>query len=254
MPDILLTGDSHTAALRLGQVAIESEGRWPEKVRLSIRPLGGGHLTCEPFFIDRGDYAEITTAAYKRQMQRLPMDGDPEGTIYGVSAPLHSVRLWRHPAWQSFAPAAMAVPGTPVSSGMIQRLVLEDQRHVLDLLTLLRRLGRQVFVVEAPYPFLHHPAMRKTSRDLVRFVDGLYRKIIRRELARLAVSIVAVPNRCVEDGFMLEDYAQLGDHHHGNQRYGQMMMDEVLTFLDRDRIAVPEGSAGGDRPRADRTP
>ena len=250
MPDILLTGDSHTAALRQGQIAIETEGLWPEGVRLAIRPLGGGHLTCEPFFVDRGDHAEITTAAYRRQVQRLPMDDDPRETIYGISAPLHSVRLWRHPAWQSFAPAAMAVEGTPVSSGMIQRLVLEDQRHVLGLLALLKRLGKRVFVVEAPYPFHQHPALRKTSRDLIRFVDGLYRNLIRRELARLAVPIVAVPNGCVEDGFMLEHYARPGDHHHGNQRYGQLMMDEVLAFLDRDRVALSEGSAGSDRPKA----
>lgn len=256
MPDILLTGDSHTAALRKGQIAIEAEGRWPEQVRLSIRPLGGGHLTCEPFFIDRGDHAEITAAAYRRQMQRLPMDDDPPATIYGLSAPLHSVRLWRHPAWQSFAPATMAgtVSGSPVSSGMMQRLVLEDQRHVLDLLALLKRLGKRVFVVEAPYPFQHHPAMRKTSIDLVRFVDGLYRNLIRRELARLAVPIVAVPDRCVEDGFMLDLYAQPGDHHHGNQRYGETMMDEILAFLDRDGLAKTEGQAETSRSRADGTP
>ncbi len=256
MFDILLTGDSHTAALRKGQIAIEAEGRWPEQVRLSIRPLGGGHLTCEPFFVDRGDHAEITAAAYRRQLQRLPMDDDPAATIYGLSAPLHSVRLWRHPAWQSFAPAAMAggVSGTPVSSGMLQRLVLEDQRNVLDLLALLKRLGKRVFVVEAPYPFDHHPALRKTSRDLVRFVDRVYRDLIRRELTRLAIPIVAVPVRCVEDGFMLDVYAQPGDHHHGNQRYGETMMDEVLAFLDREWLAASDGLAGVSESRADSAP
>ena len=240
MPDILLTGDSHTAALRKGQSAIEAEGRWPEQVRLSIRPLGPGQLTCEPFFIDRGDHAEITAAAYRRQMQRLPMNDDPPATIYGMSAPLHSVRLWRHPAWQRFAPAAMAggVSGTPVSSGMIERLVLEDQRNVLDLLALLKRLGKRVFVVEAPYPFHHHPVLRNTSRDLVRFVDGLYRNLVRRELMRMAV-----PIRCIEHGFMLDLYAQPGDHHHGNQRYGETMMDEILAFLDRDWRAASDGRA-----------
>ena len=189
-------------------------------------------------------------------MQRLPMDDDPPETIYGLSAPLHSVRLWRHSAWQSFVPAAMAgaVSGTPVSSGMMQRLVLEDQRNVLDLLALLKRLGKRVFVVEAPYPFHHHPVMRKTSRDLVHFVDGLYRDLIRRELTRLAVPIVAVPVRCVEDGFMLELYAQPGDHHHGNQHYGETMMDEVLAFLDRDRVAAFEGQADVPGPRAGPTP
>ncbi len=245
MPDILLTGDSHTAALRKGQIAIEAEGRWPEQVRLSIRPLGGGQLTCEPFFVDRGDHAEITAAAYRRQVQRLPMTDDVPGTIYGLSAPLHSVRLWRHSAWQSFAPATMVgtVSGTPVSSGMMQRLVLEDQRYVLDLLALLKRLGKRVFVVEAPYPFHHHPALRKTSRDLVRYMDQFYRNLIRRELTRLAVPIVAVPNQCVEDGFMLDLYAQPGDHHHGNQRYGETMMDEVLAFFDREGLAALDGRA-----------
>ena len=256
MPDIVLTGDSHTAALRKGQIAIETEGVWPERFRLAIHPLGGGHLTCDPFFVDRGDHAEITVAAYKRQMQRLPMDDDPPGTIYGVSAPLHSVRLWRHPAWQHFAPAAMtgAASSTPVSSGMLQRLVLEDQKNVLDLLSLLKRLGKRVFVVEAPYPFHHHPAMRKTSRDIVRFVDGFYRSLVRRELMRLAVPVVAVPAGCVADGFMLDPYAQPGDHHHGNQRYGRTMMGEILAFLDRDGFAASGDQAEVIRSSAGSTP
>lgn len=256
MPDILLTGDSHTAALRKGQIAIEAESLWPERFRLSIQPLGGGHLTCEPFFIDRGDHAEITVAAYRRQVQRLPMNDDPPGTIYGVSAPLHSVRLWRHPAWQHFAPAAMAgaASGTPVSSGMMQRLVLDDQRNVLDLLALLKRLDKRVFVIEAPYPFHHHPAMRKTSRDLVRFVDGFYRNLVRRELMRLEVPVVAVPAGCVEDGFMLDRFAQPGDHHHGNQHYGRTMMDEVLAFLDRDGFAASDPKAEVTRSVAGSTP
>ena len=256
MPDILLTGDSHTAALRKGQIAIEAEGRWPERVRLCIRPLGNGQLTCEPFFIDRGDHAEITAASYRRQIQRLPMSDDSPDTIYGLSAPLHSVRLWRHSAWQSFVPATMAeaLSGTPVSSGLMQRLVLEDQRYVLDLLALLTRLGKRVFVVEAPYPFHHHPALRKTSRDLVRYVDGFYRNLVRRELQRLSVPIVAVPDRCVEDGFMPELYEQPGDHHHGNQRYGEMMIDEILAFIDRDGLAASEGHAEVSRSGAESTP
>ena len=137
---------------------------------------------------------------------------------------------------------------------MLQRLVLEDQRNVLDLLALLKRLGKRVFVLEAPYPFHHHPALRKTSRDLVRFVDGLYRNPIRRELTRLAVPIVAVPDRCVQDGFMLDLYAQPGDHHHGNQCYGETMMAEVLTFLDRDGLAFSENRAEVAGKRAESTP
>ena len=175
MPDILLTGDSHTAALRKGQMAIEAEGRVARTGSASpFTRSAAVILTCEPFFIDRGDHAEITVAAYKRQMQRLPMGDDSPGTDLRRlgTAPFGTPLAPLLPG-SSFAPAAMAgaASGTPVSSGMMQRLVLEDQKNVLDLLSLLKRLGKRVFVVEAPYPFHHHPAMRKTSRELVRFVD-----------------------------------------------------------------------------------
>ncbi len=250
MRNVFVTGDSHTAALRRGQTAIEADGGWPQDVRLAIQPLGGGHLTREPFFIDRGDHAEITAVEYRRRFDRLPLeDADDPGTFYGFSAPLHSARIWRHPAWQNHAPAAMKVPGTPVSSGMITQIVLDDQRYVIDLLALMTRIGRRVFVIEAPYPFRHHPALRKTPAAIVRHLDRAYRAIVRRELARLEVAVVGVPQGCTEDGFMRPEYAQPGDHHHGNERYGRTMMTEILAFLDRERSAPPDAAVPRTEPR-----
>jgi len=241
MRDVFLTGDSHTAALRRGQTAIEADGGWPQDLRLTIQPLGGGHLTREPFFIDRGDHAEITAVEYRRRFDRLPLEhAAGADTVYGFSAPLHSARIWRHPDWQNYAPAAMALPGTPVSSGMVSRLVLADQKYVLDLLALMTRIGRRVFVIEAPYPFHHHPALRKSPAAVVRHLDRAYRAIVRSELARLEVPVVAVPQDCTEDGFMRSEYGQPGDHHHGNERYGRTMMSEILAFLDRDWSAAPD--------------
>ncbi len=234
--DVLVFGDSHTAALRRGQVAIETDGHWPDAVRLTVRPLGGGHLATAPFFADRQDHAEVTLPEYRRQFARIPREDDPEDTVYGVSALLHPVRIWRSPAWQDHAPADLVPPPegvTPVSSGMVRHLALDDQRPMLDLVALLRRLGRRVFAVEAPRPFRHHPALRKTPAATVMHVDRLYRDTVGRELRRLGVPVVGVPQRCLDaDGFTREDLGQVGDPHHGNAAYGAIMMGEILGHLD----------------------
>jgi hypothetical protein len=235
MTDVLVFGDSHTAALRRGQIAIETDGHWPDGVRLAVRPLGGGHLATEPFFADRGTHAEVTLPEYRRQFTRLPREDDPETMVYGVSALLHPVRLWRQPDWQAFAPADLAAPPAdtaPVSSGTIRRLAFEDQGPMLGLVALLRRLGRRVFAIEAPRPFRHHPALRRTPAEVVMRVDRIYRDAVRAELDRLGVDVVAVPGRCLDDeGFTLESLGQAGDPHHGNEAYGTIMMAEVLAHL-----------------------
>ncbi len=246
MTDVLVFGDSHTAALRRGQVAIETDGQWPDAVRLTVHPLGGGHLATEPFFADRGSHAEITLPEYRRQFARLPREEDAPGTVFGVSAPLHPVRLWRHPGWQSMAPADMAAMpegAAPVSSGMVRRLALADQGPMLALLGLLRRLGAPVFAIEAPYPFRHHPALRRTPAAVVMRVDRLYRETIRAELDRLGVAVVGVPERCRDaEGFTLDSFGQVGDPHHGTAAYGAIMMAEVLDHLGH---AVPSPLAPG---------
>ena len=249
MADVLVFGDSHTAALRRGQLAIEADGRWPDDLRLTVRPLGGGHLATEPFFADRGDHAEVTLPEYRRQFDRLPRADDPSDMIYGVSALLHPVRIWRAPSWRDFAPADMALPdATPVSSGTIRRLALDDQKPMLDLVALLRRIGRRVFAIEAPHPFRHHPALSKTSTAVAMRVDRLYRATIRTELARLGVAVVDVPERCRDaEGFTLAEYGQPGDPHHGNEAYGSIMMGEVLSHLcpglPNPALALHQGQA-----------
>ncbi len=233
MADVLVFGDSHTAALRRGQIAIETDGLWPQDIRLTVRPLGGGHLATEPFFADRGDHADVTLPEYRRQFDRLPRADDPPDMIYGVSALLHPVRVWRAPAWQDFAPADMALPDrAPVSSGTVRRLALDDQTPMLELVALLRRIGRHVFAIEAPHPFRHHPALRRTPAAVVMRVDRLYRTTLRAELARLGVPVVDVPARCLDDeGFPRAEFGQPGDPHHGNEAYGAVMMGEVLAYL-----------------------
>lgn len=230
---VIVTGDSHTADLFLGQKLLEEESPAPLAADVVIRPLGGGHILPTPFFVDRGDHAEITAPQFRPQFARLPLDGvENHGTIYGICAPLHTARVWRHADWRRFAPIGRAANETPISPGMLRRVILNDQKYVLALIDVFVRSGTRAFAIEAPRPFRHHPALKILRPDVVLTVDRSYRDIMRAELDDRSIPIVSIPAKCLdEDGFTLEEYGRRHDPHHGNERFGRVMMLEVNKFL-----------------------
>jgi hypothetical protein len=231
---VLITGESHTAALYWGQKQIEKENNWAPSVDIIIRPLGGGHILPTQFFIDRGDHAEITVPQYRRQFRRLPLDdGENANTMYGLCAPLHTARVWRHHDWRLFAPVGVRQQEAPISSGMLRRVILDDQKYVLELIDVFVRTGKRVFAIEAPHPFRHHHALKTVRRDLILYVNRTYREIIRSELANRSVPIVSVPAQCLDGvGFMREEYGRKDDSQHGNAKFGRLMMKEISAFLE----------------------
>ncbi|MBV8474743.1 MAG: hypothetical protein JO234_15105 [Hyphomicrobiales bacterium] len=229
---VIITGESHTAALFMGQKQIVKEGKIPLQDIL-IRPLGGGHLLREPFFVDQGDHAEITQPELRRNYERLPLAAQAgERIVYGLCAPLHTARVWRETDWRSFAPLGHEVDETPVSPGMLRRVVLDDQRYVLDLIDIFARTKTEVFVIEAPRPFRHHPALKQIRPAVALAVDRAYRAAMRAELAARSVPIVSAPAATVDDkGFTREEFGRPDDPHHGNMRFGRLMMLEVDKFV-----------------------
>ena len=102
---VIITGDSHTGALEKGRQLLADRGDWPELVDMTIKPLGGGHIFPTPFFIDRGDHAEISDLQFRKRFKRLPLSGSANSdVIYGLAGPLHTARLRRRRAWSEFVP------------------------------------------------------------------------------------------------------------------------------------------------------
>lgn len=102
---MLITGDSHTGQLQKGKLLLQGINAWLQGVDLSIRSLGNGKIYPTPFFIDRGEFAEICDLSYRKQFKQLPLvetDGEPMN--YGITVVLHTARIWRHPDWVKFTP------------------------------------------------------------------------------------------------------------------------------------------------------
>jgi len=250
---VLITGDSHTAALKMGLEQLKSDGAWSEEIDLTVKPLGNGRFFPSNFFKDRGDHAEMTEKSYRKQFARLPVEDNGEATIYGFCGALHTNRLWRDSDWEYFSPLAIASAETPVSASLLRRAILDDQRYVLSLLDLLRRAGKQVFVIEAPLPFGHNPNFNKLRPEVIRYVDREYRKLMKAELEVRGVLVVSVPETCVnDDGLMLSEYRceRERDVSHGNKQFGAVMMKQVLLRLDSAEFStsIPVGESSSVQP------
>ena len=234
---VLIIGDSHAAILQKGKDLMAVEDGCHAHIDITINPLGNGRLLATPFFVDRGDHAEIVNPTYRRRFARLPLV-EEAGTsiVYGFSGPLHSSRVWRHPDWSRFAPAAVADEEAPVSAALIRRIVLDDQKYVLGLLDILMRAGKRTFVIEPPLPFRHHRALKDIRPEVLIHTDGEYRTIVRQELSKRSIPVVSVPAECIgADGFMLDSFKaeRDNDQHHGNTQFGRLMMKAIVKFLEK---------------------
>ncbi len=227
----LITGDSHVAALKQGFDLLDQAGQIPDYVDLTIEPLAGGALLAIPFFRDMGDHVEIVDSRFR--YARFPVSTDPD--VYGFCAPLHTSRIWRQPCWNKFAPHQIAVDGEiPLSSQMLKRIILGDQRYILGLIDVILRLGKRVFAIEAPRPFRQHPALEKTRAAVIIHLDNEYRRIMRTELGARSVPVVALPPEVYDaEGFMYDRFlgGKLVHPHHGNADFGALMTGEILKYL-----------------------
>ena len=139
--NVLITGDSHAGILQRGKDLLISKEEWPQEIDLTIRPLGGGHIFPTPFFIDKGDHAEICNIDYRKQFKVFPPEKLANSdVIYGLSGPLHTARVRRSRAWSEFVPSQFAVDETPISIALLNRVILDDCHYLLKFMaTNLRR-------------------------------------------------------------------------------------------------------------------
>lgn len=233
---IVVTGDSHTIALKRGlDMLIDREGM-PLNHQIDIKQLGPGGGFVTPFFIDRGDFAEITNEKYLRRIKQLPFSTDQgRYEYYGICGPLYSNRIWaKKNCWQEYTPFINQGDHAPISTSLLRHVVLQEQRYTMQLIELLQRLNVKVFVIEAPKPFRHHAIMEVVDPSTIAYIDSFYRKVMQDCLMAKNVPVVNIPNDCYDsDGFMLEKFRHENpaDPHHANNEFGAIMIKEIIKFL-----------------------
>jgi len=234
---VLISGDSHTAALKLGLDQLLQNGMDAmQGCQIDIKPLGRGASLSQPFFKDQGSYAEITKETNARQAKRLPMPAEDGGQydFYALCGPLNTIRTWRTKEyWADFAPSCSGESGRPVSSGLLRHVVIEEQKYLMALVDLLIRVGCKVLVIETPKPYRHNPAVILKPK-IVRYVDHFYRETMKGWLATKNVPIIAIPDDCFDpDGFMQERFRHPNheDSHHANAEFGEVMLQQTIRHV-----------------------
>ncbi|PPD40155.1 MAG: hypothetical protein CTY16_18160 [Methylobacter sp.] len=233
---ILITGDSHTSALKLGADRLISQGGLPYGYQVDLKPIGTGGTFTAQFFLDKGDFVEMKNQRNPNLVKRLPVATE-EGNYdyYGITGMLHTHRVWRYNNyWTKFTPFCTASDLAPVSTSLLRHIVLNDQQYPLQMIDVLKRAGVKVFVIETPKPYKHHPILEQVDKEVITYIDTFYKSVIKEWLASNGIPVVNIPANCYDaDSFMLEAFRNENpkDSHHANLAFGEVMIKEILAFL-----------------------
>jgi len=237
--NVLITGGSHVRALSAGFDAVKKNSGIPENVNCRILPLGSGLSVAGEFFSHQGDHIEITKASFRKNISRLPPDDFPCDAI-GLSTALYSRPIWGiQDDWGKFGIPPWHLGKAPISSALLRRVIEEDHRHILDLLSCLSNLGVKVFVIEGPRPFRHNPEVRKVGVETVAHIDKRYREITVEKLDSMQIPIIGLPAHTYDSqGFMLDTYRheKANDGTHGNTVFGTLMFKKVIAFTNNRQV------------------
>jgi hypothetical protein len=230
---ILITGDSHTGALKRGLVALDADQQLDPAISINVRALGGGHLLPTPFFADAGDHAQIIDPTYQKMLARLPPT-QPKYDAIALSMPLWPMRMvYRFNSGKLALPNSVSTGRRPISYAAFRVLVLDEMQYVLELIDLLQRNGIAVAAVSPPHLFRDHNTLKSQPvPDLVHLWQS-YLDVMRDTLAARNVTVIEIPDACKDtEGLMLTDYRHDDpeDMHHGNAKLGALMIKAVETW------------------------
>ena len=195
---ILITGGSHVVALNQGLKGLQQSGEIPESLELRVRPLGGGLSVSRKFFRVNDDHIEITDQKFRRKFKQIP----PRGVNYdviAVSTALYSRPLWNKSDWAVYGTPDFSADRIPVSTSLLRRSILDDNKYIISFSEQLRDFGMSVLIVESPRPFRHNPEVKRTGTDLVKYLDNQYRLLTHGHLKESKIPVISVPQTAVDD-------------------------------------------------------
>ncbi|MBZ0123311.1 MAG: hypothetical protein K8F31_05440 [Roseovarius sp.] len=226
-----ICGNSHVRALRAGLRALGDDAAQ----RVVVFPLGTADNEAHEFSTIEGGRVVLTNARFRTKLRKnFGFDSFDPAQRWGICLGTHNARLWRSDSWLRAAPAWLELSGfQPVPEAVFARMVAADQQHVRVFIDRLLRTGLRPFVISAPWPVRHHPAMAETGirPEIVQAIDARARALFGEWLAERGIALVAPPPETADArGFLRPRYAKGGDdHYHGNARYGRLMMLKILA-------------------------
>ncbi|PLX37441.1 MAG: hypothetical protein C0606_03810 [Hyphomicrobiales bacterium] len=255
MKEILICGNSHVGALKLGFDQLRDRSDKPDKLfeSMTIFPFGGGGNEVRSFSKVSNGELVFTFEGYRRNLTKFTgkraFDSNP---LYGFVLGTHASRLYKNPFWKTAAPSVIASKDfRPVSNALIDLMIKADQEHTIAFLENAKKVGLNFFVVSCPLPRRVHPCIERPGRkgvpaETVATLDARCKQLMSEWCAENDVAFVPSPKSTIgADGFLIDSYGSTAnrkgsdkpDTHHANAEYGVLMMkkiaDHCAEYLDR---------------------
>lgn len=233
---VWLCGNSHVGALQRGLAA-----HGGDEVPLRIFPFGNGIWETEEFSTVSAGRVILTRPEYAENVEKHTGKRHfDHGDVWGLCLGTHNARIYRLDFWSGAAPSGIARgDARPISNGVLDAMILRDQRHIRTFMTRLKEQSVPFFVVSCPPPRQDHPCFRQgIRRETVAYIDRRSRTLFRDWLAGRRVGFVDIPPDAVTaDGFLKPAYNApdrpdgAKDPHHANGDYGRLMIRRIIDYI-----------------------
>lgn len=247
MTIVVVTGDSHCAALKFGFDRLKN---MPSSLDIRFRPLGGGGQVPTPFYAleDGGSTVKIVCPRWwPRRFPDPEIDHNRNEVVYAVSMPLNTSRILRDFPWGDFVPWQVRNPDErALSQKLFEAVLWTDAKYAVEFIGALVNVGLNVVVLEGPHFFSDSPYLRHARMDVCRYVSNSYRAMVRARLAEHSVSIVNQPPATLDENgcTQLRYHKDERDAHHGNAAFGEIMMTELTNHVIARGHSIPKCAVG----------
>ena len=226
---IVISGESHLGAIRLGAPAHPDVAFWP---------LGAGKPVTSPFFVHDTQAHTVTTTAPRwrnRVFSKDTLTFDGSTALVALSLPLNTSRILRDYSWGTHVPWHMqkSPQEAALSNAVVAAILHQDYQYTIGFVSALLACGIKVVVIEGPHFFDDAPYLQRSRLDVCIYLDALYRKTVRKELAKLGVDVIAQrPETLTEQGLTKSDFDHEDpkDAHHANAKFGTMIFEDILAY------------------------
>lgn len=235
MTPIILTGDSHLAAMKRGVDLLEEPRA---RSRFIFWPFGPATIARAAFH-DRDQRDGTVTVAPARfspvvfSQASLAVVG-PDASLV-ISLPLHSARFLRFYSWETHVPWKRAREEVALSDKMVEEMIDEDCLHAVSFVRDVAQVLPKVHVLEAPRLFANSNLLEKSRLEVLLDLQEVYRDRVRAKLLKLGVPVIDQPSETITEDRMTDlayDNENPDDQHHGNRAYGKLALEAVLRNVD----------------------
>jgi len=235
----MILGDSHVVALSSALTRNAALQSLPALRGASVRKLFSFPATLQPFHRRCDDEVVLTDVDMSRELAALtgvPFISSNDRRVFVFSIPYTTTILLRSPVWRRFSPWAVCErPRQPLSSTVIEKIVLHHFRHSMQFLADIAELGVCCFALHAPPPRREDPRFGKSIEARVGAVlhDAAVQVVQRALQARGVESIGPMEGLAAKirsnDGFLPPEFhaADGQDFHHANALFGQEMLEAI---------------------------